>query len=168
MTMVTQKIFYTVFIIQNFFLTCIAYDIKADILMTLNKIHRLEDRDIKQNKENLPEAYSISDKIKKIIKEPNYEAMKDMAKKLKDFFEFPFKYLEKTLFSKKTTTSLVAKNLFPVRPTRKGYLCDHIIGPTTEFSLTEVTEVSEVIRLCKRCPKCPPQWCLQLERNYRV
>lgn len=67
-----------------------ASDVQSDIDMIIQRKN-------KECAENL--LGNSKDKIKNIIKKEDYHAIMDMKNKLKDFFEFPFKYF-KSMFKK--------------------------------------------------------------------
>lgn len=170
MVTVSQQIFYTPFIIQNFLLTSMAYDIQTDIDMTMNK-KRIEPWNIKENEENLIVQYSTIDKIKNIFNKLDYEAIMDMKNKLMDFFEFPFKYLNKTfhIFTdnkksglKNLSDRIRGDNNASSTEVTKVIEVNIEVTKVTEVNteVTKVTEVNKVAEICSMPPKFLPTWCL--------
>lgn len=183
MPIITLKIFYTTFIFQNI-ISSLAYDIHADIEATMKKIYGSEPTDLKQDKENFAVAYTISEKIKNFIKEPNYEAIMALKDKLKEFFEFPFKYFSnifKNLFNpgkKKSAVRLFASNFSTVVPSENRNLRARILivrtttttTTTTITTTTTTTEENEVYKLneiCSMSSGFPPAWCLKPQHYFR-
>lgn len=161
MTTVIQTIFYTAYVVHNVFITSMGNTNQTQLRIdTANKIHSLEHSDFHQDAENLTDANSIYDKIKNIIKEPNYEAIMYMMNKFKEFFEYPFKYFinlhnNGLADTKKSAVRFAFKNMSNVMPSQKGNLSDYILGDQNTSS-TQVPEVIEMTDICSIALMFPP------------